>query len=205
MLDSNDEEIEPIEGVHSDFIGIYENLIPSEVCAELINEFERFKSVNRVYAGSIGRGVVRSIKHSLDANFLTNPAAMDFVSEHVYPLMQRAYVDYTNKYPILTDGISPHEISAFQVQKYNDTGGGYHVFHTESGNPQMSHRVVTWALYLNDITQGGETEFLYQKIRLQPTVGTLTYFPTGYTHPHRGNPVLGDETKYLATGWLSYI
>ena len=58
-------------------------------------------------------------------------------------------------------------------------------------------------IYLNDVEEGGETEFLYQSIRVAPKAGTLLIWPAGFTHTHRGNPPLSGD-KYIATGWVQY-
>ncbi len=49
----------------------------------------------------------------------------------------------------------------------------------------------------------GETEFLYEKIRVQPQKGLGLMFPAGWTFQHRGNPV-HTHNKYIATGWWHY-
>ena len=54
-------------------------------------------------------------------------------------------------------------------------------------------------IYLNDVEEGGETEFLYQKRKFKPEKGTVMVWPGAYTHLHRGNPPMSD--KYIATGW----
>ena len=80
--------------------------------------------------------------------------------------------------------------------------GGYHTWHYESAGWDVSHRELSWMIYLNDIPAGeGETEFLYQKIRVQPTVGTIVIWPAGMTHVHRGNTVFTKD-KYILTGWF---
>jgi len=56
--------------------------------------------------------------------------------------------------------------------------------------------------YLNDDFEGGETEFLYQGVRVKPEKGKTVIFPASYTHVHRGNPPIGG-TKYIATTWAS--
>ena len=38
-------------------------------------------------------------------------------------------------------------------------------------------RELVWMIYLNDIEEGGETEFMYQKRRIKPTQGTMVIFP----------------------------
>lgn len=66
---------------------------------------------------------------------------------------------------------------------------------------QHSARVAVWMFYLNDDFEGGETEFLYYKKRINPSKGTLLIWPAGLTHCHRGGLVLSG-TKYVITGWF---
>ena len=62
---------------------------------------------------------------------------------------------------------------------------------------------LTFILYLNDIEEGGETEFLYYSKRIKAEKGKLIMWPAGFTHTHRGNPPLTD-VKYILTGWLEF-
>ena len=68
----------------------------------------------------------------------------------------------------------------------------------------MRDRVLSWILYLNDVEEGGETEFLYQSMRFKPKAGTFILFPAHFTHTHRGNPPLSG-VKYIATGWIEFL
>jgi len=58
-------------------------------------------------------------------------------------------------------------------------------------------------LYLNDVEEGGETEFLYVKRRVSAKKGRFVLWPAGFTHTHRGNPPLSGE-KYIMTGWVEF-
>ena len=58
---------------------------------------------------------------------------------------------------------------------------------------------MAWMVYLNDVEEGGETEFLYQKLKVKPSKGTILIWPGCYTHLHRGNTPM--TNKYIATGW----
>jgi hypothetical protein len=86
--------------------------------------------------------------------------------------------------------------------QYTPVGGGYHEWHIEQGGSVASARSLAWIVYLNDVEEGGETEFLYQGIRTKPKKGSVAIWPAGITHPHRGNPPISNE-KYIATGWFS--
>ena len=52
-----------------------------------------------------------------------------------------------------------------------------------------------------EIEEGGETEFLHQSKRFKQEVGQTLIWPVGFTHQHRGNPVLQGEKVYI-TGWF---
>lgn len=81
---------------------------------------------------------------------------------------------------------------------------GYHAWHDERGSMGCNRRVAATMMYLNDVDEGGETEFLYQSKRYKPVKGRVLIWPAGFTHVHRGNPPLSGE-KYIATSWLENI
>jgi len=84
-----------------------------------------------------------------------------------------------------------------------EIGQGYHVWHYESSTRGNCTRLLSWILYLNDVEEGGETEFLHLHRRVKPKAGTFVLFPAAFTHTHRGNPPLSN-TKYIATGWVEF-
>ena len=87
-----------------------------------------------------------------------------------------------------------------KIQKTEKTGG-YHIFHSENMDYGNQHRILVSMLYLNDVDEGGETEFLFLSKRIKPTKGTFLIFPGGFTHMHRGNPPLSGD-KYIVTSWI---
>ncbi|WP_445366244.1 2OG-Fe(II) oxygenase [Microbulbifer sp. ANSA001] len=93
------------------------------------------------------------------------------------------------------------------AQKYNKGEGGYPYWHSEVF-PQMPHnealhRVLLFMFYLNDVDEGGHTEFHYQNKTVKPKAGRMVIAPAGFTHTHRGNiPKSGD--KYILTSWVLF-
>mgnify|MGYP003351836575 CR=1 FL=1 len=61
-----------------------------------------------------------------------------------------------------------------------------------------------YLMYLNDVEEGGETEFLYYPKRIKPKKGTLIMWPAGFTHTHRGNPPISNE-KYIVATWTENV
>lgn len=92
-------------------------------------------------------------------------------------------------------------------QMYKQGRGGYMYWHSET-YPQLQHndalhRMLLFMFYLNDVEEGGETEFYYQKMKVKPKQGTMVIAPAYFTHTHRGNiPTSGD--KYILTSWVLF-
>ena len=78
-------------------------------------------------------------------------------------------------------------------------GEGYHLWHCE-WNHNLPKRVLAYALFLNDVEEGGELEFLHQSIRIKPRKGDFVIWPAYFTHIHRGNPPISND-KWIVTGW----
>lgn len=179
---------------HSDFVGVYENIFPSDLCDQIIKLASQHELLPRhpKEGGSL-------IKHDFGNNI--NNFQKNFTNEITYHL--KLCIDkYTNKYPFFKHYF-PLIPTGYQYQSTPPTGG-YHIWHAESVGLKHRNRVAVWTLYLNDINEGGETEFLYQSLRIPPKKGTICIFPAGYTHLHRGNPPLS-KTKHIITGWIEYV
>ncbi len=93
------------------------------------------------------------------------------------------------------------------VQKYKKNRGGYPHWHSEiypqDASCESLHRNLLFMFYLNDIKEGGETEFFYQKRKISPQKGTLVIAPAGFTHTHRGHVPKSDD-KYIVTSWIMF-
>ncbi len=102
-----------------------------------------------------------------------------------------------------------YQLEPINMQKYASKVGGYPHLHSEhfphpTDKSQRSlHRVLLWLIYLNDVEQGGETEFVYQNAKVKPITGNLVISPCGFTHTHCGHPPLSGE-KYILASWVGF-
>jgi hypothetical protein len=97
---------------------------------------------------------------------------------------------------------------AINLQKYLQGSGGYHHWHSEiypqaGANCEPLHRVLLFQFYLNDVLEGGETEFMYQQRKIEARQGRLIIAPAGFTHTHKGH-VANSGDKYVATSWILF-
>ena len=196
------------------FIKVIPNIISDEVCDSLIEDFATLPAADGEIASSSelinnnrGRNDYSIGLHwSHDYDTDESTAIKMKYCELIMPIIaeQTFYYlgDYGQKLPV------PLELDSIKMQKSTAAkGGGFHAWHFENEGCQsddITRRMLVWMIYLNDIPIGeGETEFLYQGIRLQPKRGDLVIWPAGFTHTHRGNPVYTTD-KYIITGWQSW-
>jgi len=102
-----------------------------------------------------------------------------------------------------------YSIDNINMQRYTKGEGGYHHWHSEHfphpSDPEQKslRRVLLWLVYLNDVEDGGETEFLYQQAKVKPTKGSIVLAPCGFTHTHRGC-VPKSSDKYVLASWIMF-
>ncbi len=102
-----------------------------------------------------------------------------------------------------------YELDILNIQKYEKTTGGYPHWHSEhfphpTDQSQRSlRRTLLILFYLNDVKEGGETEFFYQQAKVRPEAGSLVLAPCDFTHTHRGLPPLSNE-KYVVASWVMF-
>lgn len=187
------------------FIKEYNDFVTAHDCDQIIQHFDRCEALglteNRMqFSGHSPHEKDDSVVKLESFRSLALPESTELYRQ-IHNIINEAWIEYTNEFSMLKEVLvaCPH----LWIQR-TAKGQGYHVWHHEADNLSTSHRVATFILYLTDITEGGETEFLYQSKRVNPRQGKLVMFPAGYTHTHRGNPVLSDEVKYIVTGWLHF-
>ena len=91
----------------------------------------------------------------------------------------------------------------FNIQHYAPNEGFFN-WHCERSYYQSHQRALVFMTYLNDVEDGGETEFYYQQLKIKPVKGKMVIWPPDFTHLHRGITSPTQE-KYIATGWMNFF
>lgn len=187
----------------TDFIGRFDYAIDSNTCQAAIDYYELMDSA--------GYGVTRQELGSnskLDKDnssvFLSTLTSMRVRSPEIHaPILEKIWNLYFPQYVSMYASLElckNYAIYEMKIQK-NLQGQGYHQWHYENINRQSAARLFNYQLFLNNVEEGGETEFLYYSRREKPQQGTLLIYPCAFTHTHRGNPPL-TGSKYIINGWI---
>lgn len=141
----------------------------------------------------------RTNKRVTDCQIPLEPFFKDLshqIDSKVIAMLERYFKDF----PILNSEDVDWISGSTFLQKTNPTEG-YHTFHYENSGWDEQTRSLSWMIYLNTVEEGGETEFLYQQLRVKPKKNLGLIWPGSFTHIHRGLPPI-NETKYILTGWF---
>jgi hypothetical protein len=190
-----------------DFIGVEQGVFTPEFCQSVIQYHENAVQAGLVMTRQNADASTLKIQKDDESlymhheEFVSLDGTKTILKQFKEAFVVQLYSQYINQFDILKT-VDPLNIKYVKVQK-TKVGGGYHIWHHETDKRDTSNRVLAWMLYLNDVEEGGETEFLYQHMRVKPTMGTFVMWPAGFTHTHRGNPPLSNE-KYIMTGWIEY-
>ncbi len=187
----------------NNFIERYENALSMDQCQELCDYYERMKASGFSTTREQNEGAPQHLKDdgtifqaSPEVMKVAGAASMNSIINSAFWKHYEQF--YSRKYSLIRIG-DPHGVYSIRIQK-TDVGGGYHLWHFEDDVRRNAGRVLVFQFFLNDVTEGGETEFLYQRVRFKPEAGTLLIWPASFTHSHRGNPPI-TSSKYIATGW----
>lgn len=189
-----------------DFVGVYDNALTPAECKEVINYFEEMKKLGVVFNR---QALKDGMAHQRDDESVFLMDTDTFYLDKTHPVLQtilnklwECYSQYTDKFSILKDSWK-HGVLSMKVQK-TKPGGGFHNWHYETNGKLSSGRFLTFIVYLNTVSVGGETEFLYLHRRINPVEGRLIIWPGEFTHTHRGNPPISGD-KHIVTGWIEFL
>ena len=179
---------------------IYTFNVDKKICNGLINYHKKNKEY-RVKGFSTNndiREINKNIKDSVDVYFYNQ--SQNKIIQNYFIELSKGLNSYLDKYKI-SSFVNTEMINNIQ---YYPPNGGYKVWHCERNSLDTSKRFLAYMTYLNDVTEGGETEFYWQNISFKPKKGLSLIWPVDFTHMHRGITSKTQE-KYIATGWYNLV
>ena len=187
-----------VEVKENSFIFEQKNALPADLCDEMIRRFE--ESTDDQYQGRIGQTANQdsSIKKTTDLVVSGKPHWED-IDQALFKSLAIAVKEFREEFPYFK---GPFKDMGYGIQRYNP--GEYYHWHIDGGSHDFSMRQLVALWYLNDVPgPGGETEFLFQKVKIKPEKGKLVLFPPFWTHEHRAATV-NEGIKYIATTWVVF-
>lgn len=189
------------------FVGDFQ--IDGEICDHLVALHRACDRKGLVKRGTVGKGHNRVVnaekKDSFDlaADTLPPDFAHEYDLDRYYAELQRCLDLYVAQHPPLKQVGTFRVAESPNIQHYRP-GGGFKVPHYERSNYATTTRMLVWMTYLNDVTDGGGTHFVYQNHTFEAKKGRTLIWPSDFTHTHVG-VVSETQHKYIITGWMNFV
>ncbi len=192
----------------NNFIGVYDNYIIPEECSNAIRLYEdqvKFNNtINRLKFENA------SILEKQDQQYFAGRHNLDIWWKDLksmllnFEIAWKHYIENTGASDAYKSNVyaDPFYFTQLKLKKTLPTEG-YHVWHIEHGKGlEYGARAFVFSIYLNDVEEGGETEFLHFSKRVKPKKGRIVIWPAAFPYLHRGNSPLSGE-KYILTSWMT--
>ena len=182
------------------FIGTFPNAINDGLCFEFVKWFDAVSNQGlTMYSSEHDHSPINRQDEVIHIpSGLTSSYFPTTLCKQLWSNIGECLKIYATEY-----GITQHMTSSvFKIHRVQPSGG-YHIWHHEH-DFENSLRVLAWHLTIESPKSGGDTQFLYQSMKIEPEVGKLLLWPAGFTHKHRGNPPLEGQKTYI-TGWFELI
>lgn len=88
--------------------------------------------------------------------------------------------------------------TGYQFQRYKKNEGFYKE-HCDSLPGHGPGRILGIVIYLNDVAEGGQTQFPTLDLYVRPEAGKILLFPGGWTHPHESRLPISDDKYIIST------
>ena len=179
----------------------FRNHASKEECDQLIKWFLENEDLHidgKVYGGeeTLGNEVRLERKKTKQAYPNPEDPVSHLMSKHIFS----AYEKYSKINPVPIG--QPMCASDYSIRVYYKNDGYFLEHVDQSAGPNVT-RVFGIVLYLNDVDEGGETDFVDLGISVKPESGKLLIFPCNYLFRHQGNIPLSED-KYIVTAFINF-
>jgi len=156
--------------------------------------------------------------HSLDDSNNSDSKKSDFIRLNISPkrvkeeklsifneyleYLLECYQDYQKEWDFL-ENWNRVFIGNFFIDKFL-ISGHHEEYHCDRENIDSSHKILSWATFLNDIDDDeGNIEFKYLNTVIKPKKGTTLIWPSDWTHLYKENTIKKNE-KFVIRGCIHF-
>lgn len=167
------------------------------LCDEIVDYFHASPALHNV-VGAEG-DPLRAARRSTDM-LLKQGQNDDLLMRYLEHIKEIAEA-YMNTYPQASSNLGI--VEPLQIRRYLP-GEGVYADQWESSHAGARHRFLGFLTYLNDVDDGGGTQFIYQGVTMPAKKGRTLVWPCEFTHTHK-DEVSNQGTKYVITGTLAWL
>lgn len=181
-----------------DYIQVFENIVPNELCDDILREFNNEEEWVQTVVGSkagarldirSAETIIISFPHVIEVN----SAVRKKIDLELFNSAATAITKYNEKFPLA----KIQEDSGYELLRYKE--GQFYIEHTDSFKNRP--RAVSCSFALNDDYEGGEWGFFNREKVFKVPKGAAVLFPSNFMYPHEIMPVT-KGVRYSVITWF---
>lgn len=181
-----------------DYVIVADNMLSKDICDYAINLFDQSANYHE--------------NHKTDGyNFTQLNVTRNSINDgckQLHNILVQASLDalkyYKQSIPESLFWPDRTALEEFRIKKYLPSTDDRFDDHIDAANLSTSKRYLVFFWYLNDVIEGGETQFPSLDISVKPKTGRVLIFPPMWMFPHRANKVISNS-KYMVGSYLHFI
>jgi prolyl 4-hydroxylase len=182
----------------SHYIRVYDANLDPRLCGKLIESFATLGRFHERNGAGVREALADSAWTELNVTRLSDPGFLGMFRMQVDAALAR----YNSEVGLTIPVPNSPKTADLILKRYQPGGSERFQVHFDSVH-EVSNRYLVLLWYLNDVAEGGETEFPDIGLRIGARAGRLLMFPPYWTYQHAGlPPVSGD--KYILSTYLLF-
>lgn len=180
------------------YVQTFDAALPAGFCEQMIASFQQMTERHVVRSPGWREGLDASSWTELDVSALADEAFTGFFYKQIddYLAVYNQRLGLT--IPVPTSPL----ISQIRIKRYVAGSGEAFQPHFDAIY-EVANRYLVFLWYLNDVAEGGETEFCDIGIKVPARTGKLLVFPPYWMFQHAGRPPLSGD-KYILSMYLLF-
>ncbi len=180
-----------------DYIRVYDNALEEGFCQNLVAGFENMTELQRLNGRGIRPGLDNSAWTEMNIGALADKAFLGFFLAQIDTYLARYNRDVPLTIPV---PIRP-KTDRLTLKRYRPQVEEFEPHFDSIDDYSSRYMVFLW--YLNDVDEGGATEFTDLGVSVTPRAGRLLMFPPYWMFQHAGRPPISGD-KYILSTYLMF-
>ena len=180
----------------SDYCVYVEDHMPKNICDDIVNLFESADVERRATSNN----KPRLTQFNFNKKSYLNEELHKTICQYLLSAVDHYRFNIKSFYTFAPKNLY---FEHFRVKRYKSEDADQFDTHVDVGSVSDECRYLSFMWYLNDVIDGGETEFTELDFKIQPKAGALMMFPPIWMFPHKGH-LLNSGKKYLLSTYLLY-
>lgn len=180
------------------YVQWFDHALDPELCQRLIASLDQFESLQL----RNDRGAIKALPSSAWTELNVSKLA-DASFEALFRQQTLHYLERYNERAPMTLPIPPrNRLENLRIKRYLADQGDQFQPHFDALD-YTCNRYMVFLWYLNDVAEGGETEFCDLDLRVDARAGRLLMFPPYWMYQHAGLPPRSGD-KYIISTYMLF-